>query len=262
VISGAVMMALAACSDGADDSQPATSPAPSENPSASASPTVSPAAAGHLSYVDDVGNVWLFNSDGTDKTNLIEAGRCPQPQLFWSPAGDHIACVGVDGLVVVGLDGSLILDVENSPGLSWSPGGTHMLYGAASLASPPSPPAPAVYDRTLYLADRDGNELDRIPGAAAGVWSSDGSSFAYRADSGDVSVYNIATAQSRSLGVAVDSLGPWVLGGNAILTFTNERECAVTCLSDANLLDPASGTLTRLPELDNVRLHRSRMALK
>ena len=252
---------------------PVRTAAPSPAPSATATPTGGPSAVPEIAYVGPDGrDIWLVATDGSGKQNLTR-GRCPNPsRLYWSPNGDRMACISAvysdlpqTQMLVFNLEGGILLHVQHAgyflgftwetrfPASLWSPSGQYLAYvveehleGADSEeAQRPGTPA-------LIVADATRGILASIPGGEWPRWSANGDRLAYYRTLDDrLTVYDPASGQEEALGEDLRPLA-WALGGKKLLVasgFQHPEEFLIEY--EANLLDPGSGQMTRIPELDN-----------
>lgn len=215
-----------------------------------------PLGEDQIAYVGPNGaDVWLINADGSGNRRLTD-GQCPQaPRIFWSPRGDKIACLsgGTPGakLAVVDLEGRGLLELEDEAELGYSAwwGNNHnFVY---TLGEPGSVWTAGA---TLVIADTESDATVRLDDAQNARWSPDGKQLAYVKVAGEeLTVYDLASGQARALRQGLRPLA-WALGGKALLVAAGFRvECEGECSAsyEANLLDLASGEMTRLPDLDN-----------
>jgi len=266
----AVLAVLAAaCENGAPPASPGTAtPAQIVSPTPMAVhvlPTTvaaSPTSAGNqLAYIDADGNIMLVNADGSDARRLAGAQGCGHfPSLIWSPTGHRLICRGTgtngEGLIVLmNAQGQEVAEL-NLPGAAWpfywSPSGEAFLYGAdgqlllandsgETLAEPGHLDLSVTYNAVLYRGLK--------------FWSPDGRQFVYRpADATEMRVYSLDSGSERSLAGDYRPLA-WILGGKALLVATKYEPPVNGSYPsyEVNLLDLASGDLTRVPELDNGR---------
>jgi Tol biopolymer transport system component len=261
---GAILTLGAACGGGAKQRTPM--------------PTGSPAFVPDIAYIGPdqlfTRDIWLAATDGSGKRNVTQ-GRCPNPQRpEWSPAGDRIACIGRGSaalpetrVLVFDLEGHLLLQIQHAASYggsgSWTEisAGTNPLWSAdgrflAYVVEENVPPAPEEGPRprgtsVLIIADAARGILTSIPGAREPRWSTDGSRLAYNRPPGDtLAVYDPATTEEKVLG---DGLRPlaWALGGEALVVAADYHADGIGAEYAASLLDPATGQMTPLPELNN-----------
>ena len=145
---------------------------------------------GHIVFASDRAgagfDIWIMNSDGTDKQRLTEAPEYEDEPVF-SPDGSRIAFYRYDSvtgnpdLFVMNRDGSGLHDITNTPGASewspsWSPDGTRLVYQG---------------DDGLYVVDADGSDPVRITDFASGAidyypaWSPVGDVIAFERKAGE-----------------------------------------------------------------------------
>jgi Tol biopolymer transport system component len=281
--SGTAAMALlsmvigAACGGG--DEGPATS-TPRPSPvltaiaSATVSPTVAPTVAPEIAYVDHENrDIWVVAADGSGKRNLTQ-GRCPRLLgPYWSPKGDRIACIGTGSAAlprtdvkVFDLEGRLILQIQHAspmfgsyvrayvaagPSELWAPGGRFLAYVVAE-APPGKEGMREEHTPVLYIAHATRGILTSVRDAWEPRWSPGGGHLAYnRPPAATLAAYDVASGQEEGLGEDMRPLA-WVLGGKALLVacgFQHPEQFLIKY--EANLLDLASGQMTRVPELDN-----------
>jgi len=275
-----IVLLAFACNGGEEAARTAT---PTPSPSATAEATATASAVPQIAYAGADGAIWLANADGTGGKKLIEGGGCPdRAPLVWSPAGDRLACVGgqyygvllpgmgprplSNSVVLVDLEGRVLKKIEPVSSFAWSPTGRHLAY------TTPSSTEPAVA-ATLFIADADGGEMANFENIVMGggpsvpdfAWSPDGSEIAYVKRAGNsLAIYNLDAREERAVGGDYRPLA-WVLEGKELLVAANYQpprdapntafgECPFDCY-EANLLDPASGQLARVQELDDGRQH-------
>jgi hypothetical protein len=235
------------------------SPATTASPSPAATATAPPAGSmgeGQIAYVGpDGADVWLINADGSGNRRLTQ-GQCPQaPRIFWSPRGDKIACVSIQApeakLTVVDLEGRIMLELEHKAELgyfAWSGNNHNFVYTIGEPGSVWTASA------TLVIADTESGATVGLDDAQNARWSPDGGQLAYVKVVGEeLTIYDLASGQARPLRRGLRPLA-WALGGEALVVAAGFRvECDGECDAyyEVNLLDLASGEMTRLPELDN-----------
>ena len=272
-LTGAVLSG--ACGDGGEGAptssptatatvSPAASPRASVTPSASAAATASasPATprssdAGQIAYLGpDGADIWLANADGSGKRPLTE-GQCQEAAgPFWSRRGDKIACVSGGTaeapeakIAVFDLEGQTVAQAEQQAwlgGFAWSADNRHFVYAIAEGASLETARP------SLVIGDTDSEATVRLEEAQDARWSPDGAQLAYLKVAGEeLTIYDLASGQARALGQGLRPLA-WALAGKALLVAANfqQRE-EFGADYQANLLDLASGEMTRVPELDN-----------
>ncbi|HEV2413352.1 MAG TPA: hypothetical protein VGX27_00985 [Candidatus Dormibacteraeota bacterium] len=80
--------------------------------------------------------IWTVKSDGTDKRQLLDLGRCGPNQasgctngLAWSPDGSQLAFHSAGGIYIVHADGSGLHRISKDGGQpSWSPDGSRIAF--------------------------------------------------------------------------------------------------------------------------------------
>jgi Tol biopolymer transport system component len=254
-----IVLLAFACNGGQEGPRTAT---PTPSPSATAAATAAP----EIAYVRaGTADVWLMAADGSGKRNLTEGGCPPGSKLFWRPQGDRIACISsVDEpqvetrLLILDLDGQVTLRLRHAgyflgwPPLFWSPSGQRLAYvvqeevpwAEGAEQRPPETPVLMVVDAAQGIARS-------IPSGEWLQWSSDGDRLAYHQAVDDaLVVYDPASGQEETLANGLRPLG-WVLGGKKLLVAANYQEQEEGATYEANLLDPATGQITRTPDLDN-----------
>ena len=244
---GLLALLLFMQSDDGDDALVGQTPAPS---------------SAQLSYVDEAGTLWLVNADGSDRRKLADDVPCGV-QMQWSPAGEILLCQGAGRAVFLDGEGALIGEVSDPDAalglMYWSSSGAYVLYNTSEGGG-----AETTYE--LHIADRSGSEITNLgPWDAVGyrppqlflgssLWSPDGQKiFFTRPETGESAIYSVDTAASEVLDKNHYPLG-WVLGGEALLVATGYEDELFSLAPPsykANLLDLATGALTRIPELDN-----------
>jgi len=267
VASAALLVLLAVACDGGGGKAPTPSPAATATASPATTASPSPAATStpppvgslgedQIAYVGANGaDVWLINADGSGNRRLTQ-GQCPRaPRIFWSPRGDKIACVSSGTpeakLAVADLEGRILLEVEHKEYLgyfAWSGNNHNSVYTIGEPGSVWTASA------SLVIADTESDATVRLDDAQNARWSPDGGQLAYVKVVGEeLTIYDLASGQARSVRQGLRPLA-WALGGEALLVAAGFRvECDGECSAyyEANLLDLASGEMTRLPELDN-----------
>jgi Tol biopolymer transport system component len=266
-----IVLLAFACNGGEEGPRTAT-PAPSPSGTATATvvasstPTPETTAAPEIAYVRaGTADVWLMAADGSGKRNLTQGG-CPYgSRLYWSPQGDRIACISSVAvpqvetrLLIFDLDGQITLSLQHAgyffgwPPSLWSPSGQRLAYGVQedaprSEGAEQRPPETPV----LMVVDAAQGTLRSIPGGEWPQWSSDADRLAYHQAVDDaLVVYDPASGQEETLANGLRPLG-WVLGGKKLLVAANYQEQEEGATYEANLLDPATGQMTRTPDLDN-----------
>ena len=235
--------------------------------SATVSPTAAPTVAPEIAYVDHENrDIWLVAADGSGKRNLTQ-GRCVRPQgLGLSPQGDRIACIGSDSetlVLVFDLEGRLLLSLQHTGyfrsfftwgaefASPWSPNGRNLAYLVEEKVTPVPEGEPPRGMTVLVVADATEGVLASITGGQQPRWSADGGRLAYNKPPGDtLALYDLASGQEKTLGEGLRPLA-WVLADSALLVAADYQEQEFGVAYVANLLDLASGQMTRVPELDN-----------
>jgi len=252
---------LAACTgDQHTEGIPSASTSPAQTSTAQVEMATPVPTPNQLAYIDATGSITLVNADGSAAGKIADTTNCGRfPNLTWSATGNRLACMGSgtngEGLVILmDAEGETItaLDLPRPVSLYWSPGGEAFVY----MVGP-----------RLILADGSGQTLEDLgvldfnPTTIAEdyrglkFWSPDGRQFAYRpADATEMRIYSLDSASERSLAGDYRPLA-WVLGGKALLVATKYQPPFAGSYPtyEADLLDLASGELTRVPELDSGR---------
>ena len=248
-------VALAACTQ--EEQAGTAGPGATAAAEATPPPTLAPSVtAPQLAYIDGAGDIWLTDAAGSDRRNLAggDPVRCPRPiGLYWSPNGDWLACVGTGSppdeqttLFIVDIEGRPHLGMEPKARLEsfdWWPTGLDYTY---VLRLPDG--TRETNAGSIGVCSQAGPPLDD---AREVFWSPDESQAAYAKGPGDtLAVYDVAEHQERVIG---DGLRPlaWVLDGKALVAASDERGDGMFATYTAHLLDPATGELTRVPQLDN-----------
>jgi len=121
-------------------------------------------------------NLWVMNADGS---GLRRVSTVFGDDPAWSPDGGRLAYLGMDGIGVVGVDGSdpHVVTAPGAPaaGPSWSPDGTQIVFSRNN---------PAGYAGELYVANADGSgehllTSDGYSNARA-TWSPDGAQIVFQ----------------------------------------------------------------------------------
>jgi len=275
-LGGVALAALlaAACAGGGAQQTPTPGPSlpasvrPAGSPAATL--TAAPAWAPEIAYVEpDSNDIWLMAADGTGKRNLSQ-GRCLGARgLEWSPEGDRIACIGSDSETLVllfDLEGRLLLRLQHAGYFRsfftwranfaslWAPDGRNLAYVVEEEVTPVPGGGPPRGTPVLVIADATEGVLASITGGQQPRWSADGGRLAYNKPPGDtLALYELASGEEKTLGEGLRPLA-WVLGDKALLVAAHyqEQELGDTQVTyEANLLDPATTQMTRVPELDN-----------
>jgi Tol biopolymer transport system component len=267
-----IVLLAFACNGGGDGlrtatptAPPSTTPAPSPATTPAAMHTVAP----EITYIDhDTWDIWLVAADGSSEQNLSD-GRCPRSsRSFWSPDGSRIACIGwiADQTRVVVFDpsGALVLQIDHAaspaepfvlsmtgaPPEVWSPDGEFLAYVVVERP-PKAQDRPETGVHMIYIAHKARGVVASIRDAQELHWSPDGSKLAYfHASDGSLAVYDMATGEEKVLAQGLRPLA-WVKGGQGLLVASHYREEGLFPTYTANLLDPATGEMKRVSELDD-----------
>jgi len=233
----------------------ATAPPAPPTVSATPVPATSP-AAGQIAYILlDEGDIWLVDADGGGRRELV-AGQCQQSGgPYWSRRGDKIACVSggtqeapAAKITVFDLEGRTVAQADHQAwlaGFAWSADDRHFVYAIAEgetweTARP-----------ILVIGDAESEATVRLEDAHDPRWSADGAQLAYlKGAAEELTIYDVASGETRALGQGLRPLA-WALGGKALLVAANYQQQDIGASYEANLLDLASGEMTRVPELDN-----------
>lgn len=231
---------------------------PSATATASATPAPTAAAGGgQIAYFGpDGADIWLINADGSGNRRLTQ-GQCQQAVgPFWSRRGDKIACASggtteapLTKITVVDLEGRTLVQVEHKAwlrGFAWSADNRHFIYTIAEGASFETAGV------SLIIGDTESEASVRLEDAQDARWSADGAQLAYmKGGSEELTIYDLASGQTRALGQGLRPLA-WALAGKALLVAANfQQRQEFGADYETNLLDLASGEMTRVPELDN-----------
>jgi len=254
----------------------ATQPTPMPTGSPAATPTAAPAAALEIAYASpqdaSARDIWVTAVDGSAKRNVTQ-GRCPGPQgLEWSPTGDLLACIGTGSaarpqtlVTVFDLEGRLLLRLQHSGAFRsylawaakfasmWSPDGRNLAYAVDEEFRPVLEEDPPGEAPVLVITDAIRGIITSIVGGQQPRWSADGRLAYFKPPGDTLALYELASGREKTLGEGLRPLA-WVLGDRRLLVAANyrEQELGGTVVTyEANLLDPASGQMTRVPELDN-----------
>jgi dipeptidyl aminopeptidase/acylaminoacyl peptidase len=233
----------------------ATATAAASTAGATPAPTTS-SGAGEIAYFGPEGaDIWLVSADGGGQRKLTE-GQCQQAAgPFWSRRGDKIACVsgGTEEapetkITIFDLEGRTLAAAEHKAwlwGFAWSADNRHFVY-AISEGETLETARPS-----LVIGDTESEATVRLEEAGDARWSPDGSQLAYLKAAGEEpAIYDMASGQTRTLDPGLRPLA-WALGGKALLVAANYQQQDIGASYKANLLDLASGEMTRVPELDN-----------
>jgi hypothetical protein len=256
---------LAACGGGQQTGgMPPASTSPVQTSAAQVQTATPVPTPNQLAYINADGNIMLVNSDGSGARKLADAGDCGRfPSLLWSPTGQNLTCFGAGAegkgtVILMDAKGKPIMHLASLPGpgsLYWSPSGQVFAY---------------IGDSRLFLADVSGQSvhevvpLDQNPTTiiedfhGLKLWSPDGLQLAYRpAQSTEMWIYSLMGGGAGGESSPVGDYRPlaWALGGKALLVAAKYAPPVDQGYPtyEADLLDPASGELTRVPELDNGR---------
>jgi dipeptidyl aminopeptidase/acylaminoacyl peptidase len=124
-------------------------------------------------------NVWVVNADGSGLRRVSSVfGDDPT----WSPDGQQLAYLGLDGIGVVGADGSdaHVVSAPGAPasGPSWSPDGSQIVFSRNN---------PQGFPGELYVANADGSGEHRLTSDgfenARPSWSPDGTRVVFQRSS-------------------------------------------------------------------------------
>ena len=269
-----IVLLAVACNGGGESlrtATPAPSPSGTTTPQATATATAVPTAAPEIAYVGpDERDVWLMAIDGSGKRNVTR-GRCwPSFGFYWSPQGDRIACITVNDrqtetrVLVFDVQGRVLLRLQHAGyfrsfftwganfASPWSPSGRNFAYVVEEKVTPvPEREPPPRGTPVLLIADASRGILTSIAGGQRPRWSADGGRLAYNKPPGDtLALYDLASSEEKTLAEGLRPLA-WVLGDEALLVAADYREDEFGVGYQANLLDLASGQITRVPELDN-----------
>jgi hypothetical protein len=253
--------AATAPAETATPSSTATAAAATASVTAAATASVTPAAtvvsgADEIAYFGPDGvDIWLVNADGSGSRQLTN-GQCQNAAgPFWSRRGDKIACVSggtqeapQTKISVFDLEGKTLAQAEHKAwlgGFAWSADDRHFVYsiseGDTLETARPS----------LMIGDAESGETVRLEDAFDPRWSPDGTQLAYlKAPGEEPAIYDMASGQTTSLPQGIRPLA-WALGGKALLVAVNYQQQESGAAYEANLMDLASGAMTRVRELDN-----------
>lgn len=173
-------------------------------------------------------------------------------------------------MLVFDLDGRLLLHLQHAghllsftwretrfPTSLWSPSGERLAYVVEEHMRPSEagePQAPGT--SALIVADATRGVLASIPAGQWPHWSAERDQLAYyRALDDALAVYEPGPEEEKVLAHGLRPLA-WAFAGKKLLVAANytemESESGIGWLKyEANLLDPASGQMTRVQELDN-----------
>jgi Tol biopolymer transport system component len=185
------------------------SPAPTQGPD-----------EGKIAYVGwPDQNIWLMNSDGSGKKQIIADARA-EGELTWSPDGSKIAfiqnCSRPGGstcshVVVANADGTGRFDLtptvseRGSPPLdswvSWSPDGTKIAYSTTGQ---------------IYLVNPDGSNRKFLVQGVQPEWSPDGTKIAYERVAAGIYVANADGSNPVRLTGGDEGDPDWSPDGNKI----------------------------------------------
>jgi hypothetical protein len=152
-------------------------------------------------------NLWVMNNDGSGMRQVSTAfGDDPA----WSPDGRRLAYLRVDGIGVVGMDGSDPHTVSaaggSASGPSWSPDGTQIVFSRNNAAG---------YPGELFVANADGSGEHQLTGDGASnarpSWSPDGTRITFERTSTPPFGWNL-----WAIGVDGSGLRQVTSSGNAI----------------------------------------------
>jgi dipeptidyl aminopeptidase/acylaminoacyl peptidase len=279
IVAAIVLLAFACNGDGeglrtvTPTPSPEPTPATTSTPQATATATAVPTAAPEIAYVGpDERDVWLMAIDAGGKRNLTR-GRCPHGcRLYWSPNGDRIACIDTvyadpsqTQVLVFDPEGRVLLRLQHAgyflgftletrfPTSLWSPSGRRLAYVVEEhVPSAEGEESQRAGTPALIVADATRGILASIPGGQWPRWSADRDRLAYyQARDDALAVYDPASGQEEALGEDLRPLA-WALGGKKLLVAADYQEQELGATYEANLLDPTSGQMTRIPQLDNL----------
>jgi Tol biopolymer transport system component len=121
-------------------------------------------------------NLWVMNADGG---GLRQVSTVFGDDPAWSPDGHRLAYLGLDGIGVVGVDGSNPHTVSapgaSASGPSWSPDGTQIVFSRNNAAGFPG---------ELFVANADGSGEHQLTSDgysnARASWSPDGTQIVFQ----------------------------------------------------------------------------------
>ena len=218
-------------------------------PTASATPAATVSSGGEQLAYSDGEDIWLINADGSGQRKLTE-GQCAQAAgPFWSRRGDKIACVSggteeapLAKIAVFDLEGQTLAQPEHEAWLgsfAWSADDRHFVYSIAEGETL------ATSRVSLIIGDAESTATVRLEDAQDARWSPDGAQLAYLKSAGqELTIYDLASGQDKPLRTGLQPLA-WALGGKALLVAANYQAQEVGATYEANLLDLASGEMTR-----------------
>lgn len=226
-----------------------------------------------VSFVRD-GAIWLASPGGGTPQRFADLAPCGDffPNLVWSPDGQHLVCYSAapnttgkpedETLHIVVWDsaGNMLAQRDAGPtalfSLAWSPSGASLEY---------------VTDHAISFMTANGEPSEQISGAAidpayyaadvslaSPLWSQDGAKFAYwlNAD-GHAHITELGAngaGDRPQIGLGGRPMA-WVLNDSAMLIAENYQPPAAGSLTfpsyHVSLVDLATGTRQRRPELDN-----------
>jgi hypothetical protein len=146
-------------------------------------------------------NLWLMNADGSGARRISDVFAS---SVAWSPDGTQLAYYGIDGIGIVGLDGSnphtVTAPGSTTTGPSWSPRGDQIVFSRSSGG----------YPGELYVVNVDGSGERQLTSGgyknALPSWSPDGSQIVYQRD-GAPSGYHLWTIGADGSGARQISSG-------------------------------------------------------
>ena len=180
------------------------------------------ASSAQLSYIDEVGTLWLVNANGT-RQRFANDDVCASSSLHWSPTGETLACASQGRIELLDGEGQLLGEVELSNDsefgrFEWSPTGETFLYTVRD-------------EGPFYIVDRTGDLLWQVgpwdqslsgygtaPHGLA-LWSPDGQRLAYRTLDGEMRVFSLATGEETIHG-DFRPMG-WAKNGSSLIVAIN-----------------------------------------
>ncbi len=136
---------------------------------------------GQIAYASD-GNIWVMNSDGSNRRQLTNDGISHHPR--WSPDGRRIAFVSGTterDIFLMNADGSGRRNLTNRPGddirPTWAPDGSRIAFERFYLQT-----SPVRVESGIFVMNADGSGLAPLPNTetdSAPDWSPDGRQIAF-----------------------------------------------------------------------------------